>query len=154
MGEDRGTGDRIVFLNCHYETYIGRFNGDPSNQSDVDDFAEFTDVVNESFGWMSERIAEEAARLTSEFSANEAVIVGDFETGDPSLPAVSRYYDAGYVEAFRHLYPSPSARRTAQGIDNIYIRPDDVDILSAFYDTSYGRADSDHDAYYADFEIR
>jgi len=154
VGEDRGTGDRIVFLNCHYETYIGRFNGDPNNQSDVDDFAEFTDVVNESFGWMSARIAEEAARLKGEYSAGEAVIVGDFETGDPSLPAVSEYYDAGYVEAFFHLYPSPSARRTAQGIDNIYVKLDNLDIRSAFYDTSYGRADSDHDPYYADFEIR
>jgi endonuclease/exonuclease/phosphatase family metal-dependent hydrolase len=154
VGEDRNSGERIVFLNCHYETYIGGFSGDANDQSRVDDFAEFTDVVNESFGWMSERIAEEAARLTSEYSADEAVIVGDFETGDVSLPAVSKYYDAGYVEAFFHLYPSPSARRTAQGIDNIYIKPDDVDILRAFYDTSYGRADSDHDPYYADFEIR
>lgn len=138
----------------HYETYIGRFNRDSGSQSEMDDFAEFTDVVNESFGWMSRRIAEEAARLKSEYSASEAVIVGDFETGDHSLPAVSEYYAAGYVEAFFHLYPSPSARRTAQGIDNIDIKPDNADILSAFYDTSYGRADSDHDPYYADFDIR
>ena len=134
--------------------YIGQFTGDPQNQDDLDDFAEFTDVVNASFGWMSMRIAEEAERLKGEYSVREAVIVGDFETGDLSLPAVSEYYDAGYVEAFFFLYPAPGALRTAQGIDNIYVKPDNVDILRAFYDMSYGRADSDHDPYYADFEIR
>ena len=159
VAEDRSNGERIVFLTTHYETFIGTNNLGPDEDAD---FQIFTDIVNESFGNLSKLIAEIAEDLKSEYTVAgsniETIIVGDFETGDPALPSQAEYYSAGYVEAYTDLYPNwrndRSLSRPTQGIDNIFIKKDNVEIISAFYDDDPQNLASDHDAYYADFDIQ
>jgi len=155
VAEDRNTGERIAFLNCHYETFVG--STQPGD--DLDLFHVFETVVNESFGWLSTRIAEEATILEGLYDCR-SVAVGDFETSreestdDKFADAVEAFYASGYREAFWYLNPWPARRPTA-GIDGIYLEPDEIDILAAEYnEADYTQDASDHKPYYADLIVK
>ena len=77
--EDVVSGERILFTNCHYETFIGENR--QGSRYDVE-YEEFVQLVNDSFGYASAVTVAFAEQKSAEFEADGVIMVGDFETGD------------------------------------------------------------------------
>ena len=149
VADDLTTDKRVLLINTHYETFIG--NNNLGAEFD-DDFAEFTSVVNASFGYWSRTVAALAATLRAEHGADGVVILGDLETIDVNLPGMLELTDAGYTEAWWYMNPAGAGVfRPVQGIDNVFLNLADFDIVAAAYDEAdYTDDASDHKPLYAD----
>lgn len=143
--EDVVSGERILFTNCHYETFIGENR--QGSQYDVE-YQEFVQLVNDSFGYASEVTVAFAEQMSAEFEADGVIMVGDFETGDVSLPAQAVFTDAGYTETWWALNTAGSGRRgrrPTMGIDVTFVDEANFTVLDAYYDLAqYTRDASDH----------
>ena len=123
----------------------------------IAEFEEFSNLVNFSFGLASEQIDAQAEVLRTAFGPLGVVIGGDFETGDPTLPAQQAFTDAGYEETWRYIHGTPRRPRPTQGIDVMWAKTSDFDIVASDYgEVAVGTGNgfvieaSDHEPLYAD----
>ena len=164
VADETQTGERAAFLTSHYETFIGDIGDFDPTAIDPEYgvtyqvlFDRFSDLVNDSLGYASEEIHAQAEALRDAYGDLGVIIGGDFETGDPTLPAQQAFEDAGYVETWRTL--NGNGRRPTQGIDTMFVMTDDFTIDASYYDeTDYTNADgtiraSDHRPLYAELTV-
>ncbi len=145
VADDLVGGGRIAFLTSHYETFIGI---NTKGAEFDDDFVIFSDLVNRSFGYASQQIHAQAVLLAGQWGDLEAIIGGDFETPDPTLPSQQEYTDAGYTETWRFI--NGNGPRPTQGIDNMFVALDGFTINDSYYDQAeYTNGASDHKPLYA-----
>jgi hypothetical protein len=141
VSEDQRTGGKVAFLTSHYETFIGVNRYTPTDMNDEfgktygDLFDDFSDLVNDSFGFASREIHAQAEHLRALHGDNLGVVIGgDFETRDPTLPAQLAFTEAGYEETYRYTHPNSNMPRPTQGIDVMWAKTGDFAIDASDYD--------------------
>ncbi len=146
VADDILGGGRIAFLTSHYETFIGDNHRGPEYDQL---FAHFSDIVNNSFGYVSRQIIAQAELLESNWGDLDVIVGGDFETPDPALPSQREFADAGYTETWRFI--NGNGLRPTRGIDNLFVKHEGFAISDSYYDqAAYTNGASDHKPLYGE----
>ncbi|KGJ91703.1 endonuclease/exonuclease/phosphatase family protein [Colwellia psychrerythraea] len=123
-------GKRYSVMNTHYETYPEAEHGAPEDPVKK---AYFEELLHRVFVHMSTKSVEQGEILRQTYNASP-ILVGDFEYGDLTDPAIKTIVDGGYSDTWLALnVESNKNRRPARGIDHIFAS-NELTVKEAFYD--------------------